>query len=428
MIKRPVFGLGSPNLRYPTVKGYEKEAVKEIPLPDKVVLFLECPHISIDDLSLKKGDEVRTGERIGLAAESEEYLVSTVTGTIEGVSEYTGYLGRKYAAISIQTAPEDKWDDEFRTVCKVDAGEDVTEFLPWLPGDPDFASLFDSETPLDCIVINGIDKDILVTGNQSIVKTEGEGLKKGIEYLKQISKAERIIIIIPPDLASQALKTGAEVKEINPVYPDALPGMIMKKILGKIVPAGMSCQDMGVSFINAEAVKALAGAFDKGQMPVMKMLTVINKDSSSVNVKVRIGTPVRVVLEALNIQTDHGDRIVLGGPMTGIAIYSDDMPVMADTDAIMVQDSEQIVPSADIPCTNCGECVRACPADIPVNMLVRLLENGLYEEAASEYDLHSCIECGLCAYVCTARIPIFHYIMLGKYEFDRIKSMEGSNV
>jgi electron transport complex protein RnfC len=60
-------------------------------------------------------------------------------------------------------------------------------------------------------------------------------------------------------------------------------------------------------------------------------------------------------------------------------------------------------------------------------MLVRLLENGLYAEAVDRYDLNSCIECGLCAYVCPAGIPIYHYIVLGKYEFDKIKSAEESN-
>ena len=57
-------------------------------------------------------------------------------------------------------------------------------------------------------------------------------------------------------------------------------------------------------------------------------------------------------------------------------------------------------------------------------MLVRLLENGLYEEAANDYDLLSCIECGLCTYVCVAKIPIFHYIMLGKHEYARINNAE----
>jgi electron transport complex protein RnfC len=113
--------------------------------------------------------------------------------------------------------------------------------------------------------------------------------------------------------------------------------------------------------------------------------------------------------------------------MTGHAIYSEDTPISSDTDAIMVQDKGQIVSSSDSHCINCGECVRACPAKVPVNMLIRLLENGLFEEAAREYDLLSCIECGFCSYVCTAQIPLFHYIMLGKYQFAQIASGEESN-
>ena len=93
----------------------------------------------------------------------------------------------------------------------------------------------------------------------------------------------------------------------------------------------------------------------------------------------------------------------------------------------MIQDHSQIIWSSDTHCVNCGECVRACPVQIPVNMLVRLLENGLYEEAAREYDLLSCIECGLCSYVCIGKIPVFHHIMLGKQEHDRIMRSEGSN-
>ena len=113
--------------------------------------------------------------------------------------------------------------------------------------------------------------------------------------------------------------------------------------------------------------------------------------------------------------------------MKGMSIYSEEIPVTHDTDAIMIQDKEQVIPFADTPCVNCGECVRACPTNVPVNMLVRLLENGLYEEAVEEYDLLSCIDCGLCSYVCVAHIPVFHFIMLGKYEFEKIRSMEESH-
>jgi len=428
MIKRPFFGFGRPKLKYPVVEDHKKDIIKEIPVPRQVTLFLKHPHSRTGDLILKIGDRVRTGQKLRIMEESEDYLISTVTGTVDAISAYIGYLGREYTSISIDVDEEDEWDEEFSEAGKTPNPENARRFLEYLPGDPDFASLLDFQSPVNTIILYGVDKDLLITTNQLTVKTEIEALTEGVGYLKEITHAGRIIIVVPPHLTSLAEKTGVEVKTIRSLYPDALPEIIMKNILGEVVPQGKSRKEMGVGFISAEAVVALTGAFTDGKIPVNKILTVIKKDHSTVSVRARIGTHVKEILDALHIETDHGDRIVLGGPMTGNAIYSEDMPVLSDTDAVMVQDKKQVVSNSDTPCINCGECVRACPANIPINMLLRLLENGLFEEAAREYDLLSCIECGLCSYVCTARIPVFHYIMLGKHEFARTESAEDSDV
>lgn len=113
--------------------------------------------------------------------------------------------------------------------------------------------------------------------------------------------------------------------------------------------------------------------------------------------------------------------------MTGAAIYSDQFPVMPDTDAIMVQPGADIPLTSDYPCINCGDCIPICPARIQVNMLVRFLEAGQYQEAADLYDLQSCVDCGLCAFVCPSKIPVFQYIKLAKYELDRLESAEAAN-
>ena len=114
--------------------------------------------------------------------------------------------------------------------------------------------------------------------------------------------------------------------------------------------------------------------------------------------------------------------------MNGTTIYTLEHPVMPDTDGVMIQNSNELALSSDYPCVNCGECVRICPALIQINLLVRFLEAGQFEQAADEYDLYSCVECGLCSYVCPARIPIFQHIRLGKYELARSLPVEPQSV
>jgi H+/Na+-translocating ferredoxin:NAD+ oxidoreductase subunit C len=428
MIKKPFFGWGGPVLRYPVIKRDEKESIREIPLPQRASILLDLPFSAFDNNLLKPGDNVKTGQRIVLSKEGGEYFISTVTGTVANISEYIGYTGRNYTSILIEDVREDRWDNWFKNVSDRDLIGNSIRFLRSLPGKPDFGELISPNNPPNTIVINAIDEDLLVKINQLSVVNDPEDLAKGVVYLKKIVNAGRIVIIVPPELAFDAEKSGAEVRVIKPVYPNALPKIVMEKVLNSVVPVGKTCEDMGVAFINAEAVIALARAFGKGEMPINKSVTFIGKDGETVNLKVRIGTTVKAILNHLNIITTHGDRLVMGGPMRGKSIYTEDMPVSYDTDAIIIQDRDHISINADIHCVNCGECVRACPAKIPVNMLIRFLENSLYEEAVQEYDLLSCVECGICSYVCVARIPVFHYIMLGKYEYERLKHREALNV
>ena len=427
MVKKPFFALAPPKLEYPVLQGREMEAVAEIPLPKRALFLVKKPENNGNGLLIKAGDKVRTGQRLALTEDGGAVLFSTVTGTIREVSQRTGYLGQTLLSISVDVSGEDRWDGEFDRAGRTADVRNATRFLASLPGKVDFATMINYQPRIETVIISGIDQDLLVTTNHHIVKTRSADLKEGIDCIKRITGVNTVILLLPPELTPLVEDMDVAVKTMAPVYPDTLPEMVIKSTLGKEVPAGQACEALGAGFINAEAVAALASAFGQGLMPVDKVLTVIKKDGSAVHVKARIGTPVKDILEALQMETSHGDRLVLGGPMRGQALYSEDAPIGWDTDAVMVQGSEQIVKSSDNQCVNCGECVRACPARIPVNMLVRLLENGLYEETVSQYDLLSCIECGVCSYVCIARIPVFHYIMLGKYEFARIQSAEEAN-
>jgi len=420
MIKKPFFNLGAkPKLEYTVLKRVEVGPLKEIPLPRRAVLLLR----SLADPSVKKGDRVRTGQQIGIGGNPRQVRVSTVTGTVSEVSAIKGYQGKTYTSVTVDVAGEDIWDAECSKEIKEGGGEGGLAFLDALPGAPAFGSILRAEPPPHTWALTAVDRDLLATTNQFLLYSHPEEVKQGLEHLRTLTGVGRIVLVVPAQLLSSAEKVGVELKPVSPVYPNAHPRLLVKEILGK-EGRKQGLSESGVSFLGVEAVLGLQAALGKGELPVHKVLTVIDKDLKPMHVRARVGTPIQDILEALHIATEHGDRVVMGGPMTGETVYSENSPVRYDTDAILVQGKEQIQAWTNTHCVNCGECVRACPARMPVNMLVRLLENSLYQEAADRYDLLSCVECGLCSYVCEARIPLFQHIMLGKFEFARKMSAE----
>lgn len=416
MKQRPFVGLVKTRLHYTLLPDLPSGPIEEVP-SSKTATFFVAGSCNNNQMAVKAGDTVNAGQRMAPFADSDAYAVSTISGTIASIEPYKDAVSRDFAAITVNILPQRKWDESLGENPDLNA---VIRHLECIPGGLCLKAFVDSEKSINTIVVLGMDQDILCTAVQQVVKEQGSRIAQGINALKKLTHVSRIIMVVPQYLASKA--EDCEVKVVDTVYPNASPKMIMHKLLGKTVPAGKSPEDLGVLFLSAEAVAALGESCSSGRPCVDKIITLIDKDEKAVNIKVRIGTPIKDVLDVRRIMLNDKDRVILGGPMQGVATYSADLPVQPDTDAILVQDSDDLPEIKDSSCINCGECVRACPARMPVNMLVRLLENGLYEEAAEKYDLLSCVDCGLCSYVCTARIPIFQYIGLARHELDRLAS------
>ncbi len=128
---------------------------------------------------------------------------------------------------------------------------------------------------------------------------------------------------------------------------------------------------MGVCFIRAEAVVSLARAYEAKAPVFEKCITLIDKTGARHRIEAVIGTPLSSIFSQLGIQIDGQDRIIIGGPMQGFATFTPHHPVTPDMDTVLIQDKGDIISLSDTNCVNCGKCIQACPADIPVNLLVR---------------------------------------------------------
>lgn len=424
MSKRSFWNAKPLQLRYRV----EPDPFEELPLPGVVTLLLKGARNLNKDKGPRVGDYVKTGQRLAIDG-SADFVISPVTGSISAIAPYVGLWGQSFNAISVQTNGSDDWDDQFANDTSFESSTQflahLSKFVPkFSKGPASLSALLDPRIKIKTIVITGLDSDLLSTVNPHVVRNNSASLNAGIDLLQKACSAESIFLVVPESLAEPANAAGVEAKLIDPFYPEYAPRLLASQFIskqpkGQFIAKGQPLDAAGVAVLPAEVVAEIGAVFEAGRPPVDKILTVTSPDGASTNVRTRIGTPIKAILEARGISLGDGDRIVLGGPMTGRATYSDDLPIEADTDGIFVCRASQAHSYSDYSCTNCGECVRICPVRMPVNMLVRFLDARQYEDAAAHYDLDCCIECGLCASVCVSRIPILQYIRVGKYELAR---------
>lgn len=134
------------------------------------------------------------------------------------------------------------------------------------------------------------------------------------------------------------------------------------------------------------------------------------------NLEVLLGTPVADLIEFCGGYKADASRLLMGGPMMGFSLGTDQVPVIKATNCLLVQNRSEIASeNGELPCIRCGECAKVCPAQLlPQQLYWYARARDL--EKVQDYNLFDCIECGCCAHVCPAHIPLVQYYRYAKTE------------
>ena len=410
--------------------------IEELKIPDRIVVPLS-QHIGAPcEATVAPGDRVRKGDRVGQATGFVSVNVhAPISGVVKSIGIFPHPIGRPLPAVEIESDGEDAWTDKLKPHEKyMDLPpETLKEIIRDMgvvgmggaafPTHVKFSP--PKERPIDTLIINGAECEPYLTADHRLMLEEPENIIAGSQIAMRILGVDRGIIAIEsnkPDAIDKMKGLTEDIPVLEVValrvrYPQGAEKQLIKTLLNREVPSsGGLPMDVGVIVQNVGTLSAIYKAVRFG-IPLIERITTVTGSGvrEPKNLRVRIGTPIEVLIEACGGFTSDVGKVIMGGPMMGVSQYSLEVPVVKGTSGIVVQLLSEVEEGSAQPCIRCGSCVRACPARLMPTVLGVFAQLDMFEEA-ERYDVVECIECGCCDYVCPAKIPLVQLLRYAKAE------------
>ena len=120
------------------------------------------------------------------------------------------------------------------------------------------------------------------------------------------------------------------------------------------------------------------------------------------NVIAPIGTALSDIFAFCGGYKAEPKKILLGGPMMGIAVPDDSVPLLKNNNAILAFAEKEASLPATTACIKCGRCAAACPAGLMPMQIERAYKLKNVDEL-NRLKVMLCMECGCCSFVCPAK-------------------------
>jgi len=291
-------------------------------------------------------------------------------------------------------------------------------------GFPTFIKLTPPPTAkAECIIINAVECEPYITSDYRLMMEHADEILVGLKLLMKAAKVEKGYIGIetnkPKAIELFEQKTSGDDRiEIVPLkqrYPQGGEKQLVDAVIRRQVPAppaipvnvGAIVQNVGTAFAVYQAVMKHKPLFERYTTVTGKKL------ANPGNFLVRMGTPMKELIDACGGMPEGDNKLLAGGPMMGKALTSVEVPICKGTNSVTVISDSEAVRKAPQPFIRCAKCVEVCPMGLEPYLIATLSSMHNWERVESE-DLISCIECGSCQFTCPAHRPLLDNIRLGK--------------
>lgn len=414
-------------------KNTNQKNIEAIPLPKKVIIPL-IQHIGAPAKAIVNvGDKVLKGQRI---AEPSGYVSvayhASTSGTVTQIASLPHPFGDSLPAIVIESDGEDQW--MYGMLKKVDpmglSVEQIRETIQNLGivglGGAAFPTHVKLNPPkemkIDTFILNGVECEPYLTADHRIMLEDTRKIIQGIKIFMKVLGVSNGYIGIEenkPDAIELMKKETFDLPDIKVValklkYPQGGEKQLIKAITGREVPSGGLPGSVGCVVQNAATAAAVADAVCEG-IPLIERVATITGDSVNEpkNVRFRIGTPISEIIDFCGGLKEDTAKVIMGGPMMGIAQYRLDVPAIKGTSGLLCLGENMVSKEMPTVCIKCARCVDACPIGLIPTTIGRLSQLRRFDDA-KDFNALDCIECGCCSYGCPSKIQLVQQIRTAK--------------
>ena len=411
--------------------------IKKLPLPSHLYLPLQ-QHIGAPASPLVEvGDYVYKGQLIAEAVGVVSAAVhASSSGTVTAIDEFTAPhpSGLPIKSIVIETDGLEQWRDN---VTQLDPFALSPKAMAQRVGEAGIVGMGGAAFPaavklnlgstktIHTLVINGGECEPYLTCDDRLMQERPGQVIDGVLLMLHALQTERALIAIENNkpMAQQQLRAAAEdfpnieIVGVPTRYPMGSEKQMIQTLTGLEVPAGGLGADIGVVVHNVATTFAVHEAL-RHQRPLISRIVTVSGEvvREPANLEVAIGTAAEELVKYCGGFNDNPDRLLMGGPMMGMAIPHLKVPIVKGSNGILALSRDEIgAQKQSSACIRCGRCVSACPLGLlPLEMASRA-KAGRFDDAV-DFGLYDCIACGTCAYVCPSAIPLTQYFNYAKGE------------